>query len=143
VDYVLPANVENLILYETTFVPGAWNPNHAGTGNNADNAITGDWVNNVLNGGGGKDILTGGYGNDTFVFHRGEANGDIVTDFHPASGLQSGDLDTLRFEGYGAGAHFDQIDATHWQVVSGDNAVHETITFSNAPVIHQSDYLFV
>src|SRR5215217_5309997 len=48
----------------------------------------------------------------------------------------------LQFVGYGPGATFVQIDATHWQVNSGDALVHETIAFQNGAPVHMSDVLF-
>ncbi|MCJ2035345.1 putative Ig domain-containing protein [Methylobacterium sp. J-068] len=57
--YVLPAEVENLILTGTA--------NRQGTGNALDNTITGNAGNNVLDGGAGADTLIGGAGNDTYI----------------------------------------------------------------------------
>src|SRR6185436_9856543 len=37
--------------------------------------------NDTLNGGAGIDSLAGGNGNDAFLFTRGEADGDTLTDF--------------------------------------------------------------
>ena len=68
---------------------------------------------NRLDGQGNADTLTGNAGNDTFVFIIGQANGDAVVDF-AGNGASAGDL--LQFVGYGAGATFTNIDATHWQV---------------------------
>jgi hypothetical protein len=48
----------------------------------------------------------------------------------------------LQFVGYGPGATFTQIDATHWQVNSGDGLVQETIAFQNGAPVHMSDVLF-
>jgi Ca2+-binding RTX toxin-like protein len=82
-DYVLPANVENLIINNT--VNNGW----AGTGNELNNVITGNAGNNLIDGGAGNDTIDGGGGNDTliggagadhFVFARGDGQ-DIVTDF--------------------------------------------------------------
>jgi Ca2+-binding RTX toxin-like protein len=84
----------------------------------------------TIDGGAGADVLTGGPGADLFIFHAGEANGDVVKDFNEVSG------DRLQFIGYGEDATFTKIDATHWQI--GD----ETITFSNAPIITPGDYVF-
>ena len=84
--------------------------------------------------------LEGRGGNDTFVFQRGQANGDTVVDFG-GNGAAAGDA--FEFVGYGPGATFVQIDGTHWQVNSGDGLTHETITLQNAAAVHQSDVLFV
>ena len=51
--------------------------------------------------------------------------------------------DSLRFVGYGPGATFTNIDATHWQVNYNGGVSHDVITFSNAAAIHPTDFLFV
>jgi Ca2+-binding RTX toxin-like protein len=107
----IPVNVETMFLAE-----GAGPIN--GTGGSGIDTIIGNGFDNVLDGRGNIDVLVGGGGNDTFVFQRGEANGDIVTDF---AGSASGGGDKLQFAGYGtaaAGANLAQIDATHWQINS-------------------------
>src|SRR5262245_51544882 len=130
VDYALTANVETLVLQ------GAGNL--AGTGNALNNSIFGNSGDNTLNGGAGADVLTGGAGNDTFVFRAGQANGDAVVDF---AGALAGD--TLQFVGYGDGATFTNIDATHWQVNYNSGVSHEIITFMNGASVDPSDVLFV
>ncbi len=59
VTYVLPANVERLILTGSAAING--------TGNALGNEILGNAAANVLNGGAGADTLRGGAGNDTYV----------------------------------------------------------------------------
>ena len=98
----------------------------SGTGNALANSIFGNSGNNTLDGQGGADILTGNAGNDTFVFNVGQANGDTVVDF-AGNGAAAGD--SLLFVGYGAGASFTNIDATHWQVNYNGGASHDVITF--------------
>src|SRR5262249_18583606 len=98
--------------------------------------IIGNAFDNIIDGRGNTDVLVGGGGNDTFVFQRGEANGDVVTDFTSGS-------DHLQFTGYGAGASFTQFDATHWQINSGDGLVHDMITLLNSASVHAGDFLFV
>lgn len=66
IDYVLPANVENLVLAE-----GA-GPLR-GTGNDLANHIVGNSSDNVLDGGTGADTLEGGAGNDTYYVHDASA----------------------------------------------------------------------
>ena len=94
----------------------------------------------MLDGQGGVDALTGNAGNDTFVFHVGEADGDMVVDF-AGNGASAGD--SLQFVGYGAGATFTNIDATHWQVNYNGGASHEVITFQNGASIDATDFAFV
>jgi Ca2+-binding RTX toxin-like protein len=123
--------VENLVLTGRADINGA--------GNALNNQITGNAGSNQLNGGLGVDTLTGGKGNDNFVFVKGEANLDAITDFN-GNGIKAGD--TLEFVGYGAGATFEQFDATHWTITAADASV-ETITLLNGVSVHQSDYHFV
>jgi Ca2+-binding RTX toxin-like protein len=136
VSYTLTTNVETLVLQ------GAGNL--SGTGNGLANSIAGNSGDNVLDGGAGVDALTGGAGNDTFVLHAGQANGDNVLDFI-GNGAAAGD--SLQFAGFGTaaqGATFTQIGASNqWQIHSGLDGHNEIVTFSNAAVIHPSDFLFV
>jgi Ca2+-binding RTX toxin-like protein len=131
-DYVLPANVENLVFENAA---GHW-----GMGNALANGIFGNIGDDVLDGGGGADLLVGNLGRDAFLFTAGQADGDIVADFDgqgPAMG------DYLIFVGYGVGANLTQNDATHWQVNYNSGASHEVITFSNAASIGLDDVFFV
>ncbi|TMJ05908.1 MAG: hypothetical protein E6G97_01040 [Alphaproteobacteria bacterium] len=70
IDYVLPANVEALVLAE-----GAGNI-HA-TGNDADNTLIGNSGNNVLDGRGGNDTMAGGAGDDAYYV---DSVGDVVVE---------------------------------------------------------------
>ena len=63
-DFILPANVENLTL------AGAGNIN--GTGNGLENVISGNNGINVLNGGSGNDTLSGLGGADTLIGQVGD-----------------------------------------------------------------------
>jgi len=66
----LPANVENLTLYEDgTLVGGA----ERGTGNTLNNILIGNHADNVLDGGAGNDTLIGG---SIFIDELGRALGD-------------------------------------------------------------------
>lgn len=42
----------------------------------------------------------------------------------------------LAFRGYGKGATFTQIDATHWHIQSANHLISEIITLSNAATIN-------
>ena len=132
VNCTLTANVEVLVLNG----PG----NLSGTGNALANSLFGNGGDNVLDGGAGVDVLQGNAGNDTFVFHIGEGGGDTVVDF-AGNGAAAGD--SLQFVGYGPGATFTNIDATHWQVNFNGGASHEIITFMNAASIDPTDYAFI
>jgi Ca2+-binding RTX toxin-like protein len=129
---MLNANVEALVLQ------GAGNI--SGTGNAIANSIFGNAGNNTLDGGAGADALTGSTGNDTFVFNAGQGNGDQVVDF-AGNGAAAGDA--LQFSGYGAGATFTNIDATHWQVNYNGGTSHDIISFSNAAPIDATDFSFI
>jgi hypothetical protein len=74
-----------------------------------------------------------------FFFNVGLAAGDTIVDF---DGNGTGAGDVLQFVGYGMGATFTTIDATHWQVNYNGGTAHDIITFSNAPSIHPTDVLF-
>jgi Ca2+-binding RTX toxin-like protein len=129
-DYTLGANIEALVL------DGAGNLN--GVGNSDGNYLQGNSGNNGLDGGAGSDVMVGGGGNDTFIFNAGQGNGDTISDF---DGNGAGAGDQLLFVGYGAGATFTQVDATHWQITYDGGASSEMITFSNAAAIPESDFL--
>ena len=62
ISYVLPDNVENLTLYDSTY----WANSINATGNLLDNYIYGNRADNVIDGGGGIDDMSGGSGNDTY-----------------------------------------------------------------------------
>ena len=112
-------------------------------GMGGNDSIHGDGGADYLNGGAGADTIWGGSGNDHFIFHAGEANGDVVMDF-VGNGQRTGDV--ILFDGYGTkaeGATFARLDTTHWQVNSADGSIHETITFANGANIHQLDYMFI
>jgi Ca2+-binding RTX toxin-like protein len=132
VSYTLAANVEALVLQ------GAGNL--SGTGNALANGIFGNSGDNTLNGLGAADVLNGDAGNDTFVFNVGQGNGDTIVDF-AGNGAAAGD--SLQFVGYGGGATFTNIDATHWQVNYNGGASHDIITFTNAAAIDATDFVFI
>jgi Ca2+-binding RTX toxin-like protein len=152
ISYTLGANVEYLQIYGNATT---------GTGNALGNLIAASYSgvntqlfgldgadqlvggagNDRLDGGSGADTLIGSTGNDTFVFVAGEANGDVITDFN-GNGVAAGD--SLELSGYGAGATFTNIDATHWQVNYGAGLTnHEIITLTNSAAINAQDVLFV
>ena len=110
------------------------------TGNDRIDGGNGD---DLLDGGLGMDELIGGAGNDMFYFDTEQADGDVITDFE-GNGEAAGDQ--LVFNGYGTaadGATFIQLDATRWQITSAGGGLQETLTFSNAPVVHSTDYMFI
>ena len=60
-------------------------------GSRLNDTVLGSATGNVLDGGAGADLSTGSGGDDTFVFRRGQANGDTVTDF-AGNGAGAGDF---------------------------------------------------
>jgi Ca2+-binding RTX toxin-like protein len=132
VNYTLTANVEALVLNG----PG----NLSGTGNALANSLFGNAGNNALDGGAGVDVLQGNAGNDTFVFNMGQGNGDTVVDF-AGNGAAAGD--SLQFVGFGVGATFTNIDATHWEVNHNGGASHDVITFLNGASVDATDFVFM
>ncbi|WP_424928377.1 calcium-binding protein [Amaricoccus tamworthensis] len=65
-------------------------------GGRGDDDLRGGSGRDRLDGGKGSDVLTGGGGADTFVFRKGQADGDRVTDFHDGSDL----IRMIGFDGF-------------------------------------------
>jgi len=90
--YVLPANVENLVLQNDTNrqlfglheIYLGYKGGASGIGNAANNWMVGSAADNTLDGRAGQDVLTGGAGRDTFVFGIGHGP-DRVVDFTPGT----------------------------------------------------------
>lgn len=88
VSYVLPENVENLIMIGDGSISASGNSaNNTLIGNDADNYIFGgagdDYIdgkggNDTLEGGLGNDMLIGSSGNDTFVYNLGDGLDTII-----------------------------------------------------------------
>ncbi|QNP46039.1 VCBS repeat-containing protein [Sphingomonas sediminicola] len=78
--YVLPANVENLVLMNSSISGEPWPI--SGTGNELSNVITGNSSANLIVGGAGIDRLTGGREADTFRDTAAGLNGDTIVDFY-------------------------------------------------------------
>lgn len=103
--FVLPANVENLVLTGAGGTTGYGNElNNVIIGNSGANFLDGMAGNDTIDGGAGNDLiagregndlLTGGAGADTFWFAPGGGK-DIITDFGA-----NGDHDKLDFSYYG------------------------------------------
>jgi Ca2+-binding RTX toxin-like protein len=113
------------------------------SGAGGNDTIVGGTGNDTIDGGAGSDILTGSLGADSFVFHKGEANGDTVTDFSHAA------HDVLSFAGFGAGSTLTHPDPaghpTDWVITDGGDHTTETIHLANNPasLILGTDYIFV
>ena len=68
--------------------------------------LSGNAGSDTLDGGAAADTLTGGAQDDIFMLLQSEAAGDIITDFSGA-GIAGGD--SLRLEGFGAGATLSNV----------------------------------
>jgi Ca2+-binding RTX toxin-like protein len=113
------------------------------TGNAGSNVIDGGGGADTLDGGDGADTLTGSLGNDTFVFARGQAAMDSITDF-AGNGAAAGD--SMVFEGYGTaaqGSTLTFVAGNTWQIHSGLFGDDELITINGGVgAVHASDYMF-
>lgn len=118
INYVLPANVENLTLTGTSAING--------TGNSLNNSITGNTANNILDGSGGTDTLTGGGGSDTYLFNAGYGANTIKNGI-AASNIAAGEL---LFGGGIADTQlwFDQVGNNLKISVLG---THDSVTLTN------------
>jgi Ca2+-binding RTX toxin-like protein len=121
-----------------TFIGG---PGSVGVGNGLANLIVGGG-NDTLDGGAGADTLSESAGANTYVFHAGEANGDLISEF---VGAVAGGGDRLEFVGFGAaaaGAGFVRLNATDWAIVPAGGGAAEVIHFGNAALAVPADWRF-
>ena len=82
--------------------------------------------------------MTGGAGNDVFVLRKGEANGDVLTDFF---GRGNADGDSIVLVGYAAGTTFTRIgngSSNLYQI--NDHGSIEYVTIYATGQVHGSDY---
>lgn len=102
-------------------------------------ALIGGNGNDWLDGGAGADILSGGAGGDTFVFRKGEANGDLVLDF---KGQGSGG-DQIYLFGYAAGTTFTRVGGGSSDLYKiDDHGVIEFVTIQGPGHVPMGDVHF-
>ncbi|HEY0646715.1 calcium-binding protein, partial [Phenylobacterium sp.] len=90
----------------------------------------------TLRGGTGADKLSGGSGADRFVFAKGEAAGDRITDF--------GADDLIQLTGYGAGSTITRVagSTTDWVITDGVTHTTEVLKLANGYTLGSGDFLF-
>lgn len=131
--FVLPENVENLIMIGT-----GWS---TGTGNALNNQITGNAAPNTIDGASGNDRLTGGAGNDTFIIRLGDGS-DTITDLQSDAG--SGDI--IQLQGFRLSSFADVMDVANQKgsdvIVS--LAAGQTLTLQQTKIasLHADDFSF-
>lgn len=102
-----------------------------------NDTLSGGFGNDLLDGGAGADVLTGGSSNDTFVFAKGEADGDSVTDYN-GNGAAAGD--SIRLTGWGAGTTMVKGSGSFWVITDGID--HSVATVTIAANVHATDIIF-
>lgn len=106
--YTLGLNVENLTFIGAGAFTGAGNGQaNVITGGAGADSLSGGGGADTLIGGGGADTLAGGAGADVFVLARGDANGDLITDF-TVSGATA---DLISLTGYAIGSTLAPLPA--------------------------------
>ena len=138
--FQLGDNIETLMLAGTGNLIGWGNAaDNLLVGNGGANQLRGGQGSDTLDGGGGRDTLTGGTGADVFVLRAGEADGDVITDFHA---LPGGGGDMVELVGFG-GAALVQVDATDWLISPAGGGVGELFHLANGAILAPLDVRFV
>ncbi len=126
-DYVLPANIKNMVVnWATSGVMG----------NALSNLITTTVPKITIDGGAGNDVMTGGTG-DSYRFDAGSGY-DVITDFHTGARTSvQVNPDTVQLSGYKQFTSFTQVKAAMTQ--SGSNVIlkldaNDSIMFDNTTI---------
>lgn len=132
VNYTLPDNVENLVIFSVASLTGTgngldnillgYNGNDTLNGGAGNDTLEGGLGNDLLNGGAGIDLMTGGAGNDIYIVDNA---GDRV-----AEGLAAG-TDEVRtsLDSYRLGANLESLTYTGTGTFSGQgNALGNKLT---------------
>jgi Ca2+-binding RTX toxin-like protein len=103
-----------------------------------DDSLNGGTDGDRIDGGVGSDTLTGGGHHDIFVLAKGQAGGDVITDF---IGNGSAKGDALQFTGFSKAAQLSHVGGSTWAVIDGSHT--ETFTISGVTSLNTQDYDFV
>ncbi len=109
-----------------------------GGGNDVLNGGNGD---DIIDGGAGADNMTGGAGNDVFILRKGEANGDVITDFWGRGNALG---DSIVLVGYAPGTTFTRVgpgNSNTYQI--NDHGFIETVTIFATGQVHTGDWEIV
>ncbi|MBY0484095.1 DUF4347 domain-containing protein [Nitrosomonas sp.] len=125
VTYILPTNVENLILTGVLAINGSGNDQaNVITGNAAANQLNGGAGNDILNGGSGADTLIGGLGNDSYFV---ENVGDVITE-----SLNEGTDTVSSSVTYTLSANVEDLILTGTSTINGTGNAQANIITGNA-----------
>jgi len=110
-------------------------------GGDGTDSLIGGLGADILDGGAGSDLLTGGDGNDVFVLRKGEANGDVISDFW---GKGNSDGDSIVLVGYADGTTFARVGPGSSNLYKiDDHGSVEYVTIMATGQVHSSDYEIV
>ncbi len=120
INYVLPQNVEALILTGSAALNGTGNAlDNVLIGNAASNSLYGLAGNDVMGGWIGADTLDGGTGDDTYLYSQGMGRDSLVD----ASGA-----DRVKF---GAGISLNSLSARDYTAANGQKRVYIAVLDAN------------